>query len=98
MSVKIITKREISIDNGREMLQHFRNLRAIAIAQPGYICGETLESLDRPDVYLVISNWRSVEDWEKWLLNEERQKVQIKIDLLLGGKTSYEMFHHGFNS
>jgi quinol monooxygenase YgiN len=98
MSVKILIQRKIPIESGKEMLRYIRELRAIAIAQPGYICGETLESLDKPDVYLMISNWHAVEDWEKWLLNEKRQKIQKKIDLLLGGHATFEIFHNGFDA
>ena len=79
------------------MLTLFREMRSLAASQPGYISGETLKSSDRPDVFLVISTWESSEGWEKWLLSKERQIIQEKIDTLLGGKTSYEMFHYGFS-
>jgi len=78
------------------MIPLVRQLRILAINQPGYISGETLKSFDVPDTFLVISNWQSSDDWEKWLLNKERQKIQANIDSLLGGKTEYEMFHYGF--
>jgi len=78
------------------MLRLFREMRSLATAQPGYISGETMKSNDRPDVFLVISTWESPDDWENWLLSEERQAIQEKIDSLLGGKTNYEMFHYGF--
>jgi len=100
MAVTIVIRWTIPIDKAREMLRYARELRAIAMAHPGYICSETetLESLDQPDVYMVISNWRSVEDWENWLKNIERLEIQSKIDSLLGCKTPYEKFHHGFSS
>ena len=53
------------------------------------------ESSDRLDVFLVISTWASANDWENWLKNKGRQEIQSKIDALLGGKTSYEMFQYG---
>ena len=100
MPVKILFRLTIPIDKVREMLQYSRELRVIAMAHPGYICGETetLESLDQPDVYMVISSWRSVEDWENWLKNKERQEIQSRIDSLLDGETTCEMFHHGFRA
>ena len=77
------------------MLDLIRKMRSLATAQDGYISGETLKSRDRLDVYLVISTWESEDDWKNWLKNKERQKIQGKIDALLGGKTAYEMlFYH----
>ena len=96
MAIKILITRTVPQDKAREILKLFREMRSLAIAQPGYISGETLKSNDRPDVYLVISTWQSAEDWEKWLLLKERQDIQGKIDALLGGKTAYEMFYYGF--
>ncbi len=95
MAVKILITRTIPHDKARTMLGLFREMRAMATAHPGYISGETLKSLDEPDVYLVISTWQSHEDWNKWLISKERQAVQAKIDELLGGKTTYSAFHYG---
>jgi heme-degrading monooxygenase HmoA len=96
MSVKVLITRTVPRDKSLEMIQLFREMRALATAQPGYISGETMKSNDRPDTFLVISTWESADDWEKWLLSKDRQAIQEKIDDLLGGKTSYEMFHYGF--
>lgn len=96
MAVKILIKRKVPRDKGKEMIPLFRKLRTLATNQPGYISGETLKSLDRPDVFLVISTWQSADDWEKWLISKERQEVQDQVDALLGGKTEYEVFHYGF--
>ena len=97
MAVKILIKRKVPKNKGKEMIPLFRKLRALATNQSGYISGETLKSLDRPDVFLVISTWQSPEDWEKWLISKERQEIQDKVDALLGGKTEYEVFHYGFS-
>ncbi len=96
MSIKVLITRTVPRNKSREMIQLFRNMRALATVQPGYISGETMKSSDRPDTFLVISSWESADDWEKWLLSRERQVIQKKIDALLGGNTSYEMFHYGF--
>ena len=97
MAVKILITRTIEPDKAKAMVQLFRKLRSLALAQPGYISGETLKSSDRPNVYLVISTWQTAADWEKWLLNKERQEIQKAIDSLLGGNTTYELFHYGFS-
>ena len=97
MAVKILIKRKIPHDKAREMIPLFRQMRASAATQSGYITGETLRSLDNQEEFLVISTWQSSEDWTKWMKSEERNKVQRKIDELLGGKTHCEIFHYGFS-
>ena len=96
MVIKVFIKRVVPEDKAKEMIPLFRQMRVLATNQSGYISGETLKSLDRPDSFLVISTWQSSEYWEKWLLNQERREIQNKIDALLGGRTEYEMFHYGF--
>lgn len=95
MTVKILIKRVVPREKAKEMVPLFRQMRQLATQQSGYISGETLKSLDRLDVFIVISTWKSAEEWEKWLLSKERQEIQSKIDALLGGKTEYEMFQYG---
>jgi len=95
MNVKVLIKRTVPKEKSREMLKLFKEMRSLATGQDGYISGETLKSSDRLDVFLVISTWASSNDWENWLNNKKRQKIQGKIDALLGGKTSYEIFQYG---
>jgi heme-degrading monooxygenase HmoA len=95
MSIKILITRTVSQENAKDILRLFKEMRSLATDQDGYISGETLKSSDRPDVYLIISTWESADDWGNWLKNKKRQEIQAKIDALLGGKTSYEMFQYG---
>jgi heme-degrading monooxygenase HmoA len=97
MAVKIIIRRTVPQDKARKMIPLFRKMRASAATQPGYITGETLRSMENPEEFMVISTWQSSEDWNKWLKSEDRNKVQSKIDELLGGATKYEIFHYGFS-
>jgi len=97
MAVKILIRRDVPQDKAKEMIPLFRQMRASAANQPGYITGETLRSLEKPEEFLVISTWQSSDDWKNWLQSEDRNKVQSKIDALLGGETKYDIFHYGFS-
>lgn len=97
MAVKILIKRKIPVKKAKQMIPLFRKMRAMATDQPGYISGETLKNLEKPDEFLVISTWHSSDDWKKWLESKERRKIQEEIDALLGGKTEYEIYHYGFS-
>jgi len=97
MAVKIFIKRLVPQDKARAMIPLFRQMRASATTQSGYITGETLRSLDKPEEFMVISTWQSSEDWKKWLQSKERNEIQKKIDNLLGGETEYDIYHYGFS-
>ena len=96
MAIKALIKRIVPESKAREMIPLFRQMRALAIQQPGYISGETLRNLNNPEEFLVISSWQSSADWVQWLESPARQEIQSMIDEVLGGKTRYEIYHYGF--
>ena len=96
MAVKILIRRKVPEDKARKMIPLFREMRSMANQQTGYITGETMRNLEKPDEFLVISTWETSEDWKRWVQSNERQQIQDQIDALLGGTTEYEIFHYGF--
>ncbi len=92
MAVKIIIKRQVTESMTAQLTPLLIKLRNLAMNQPGYITGETLKRIDRPDQSLVISTWKSVEAWRQWVANTERVAVQAQIDVLLGMPTDYEIY------
>ena len=96
MAVKILIRRNVPENKAREMIPLFRKMRRLANEQPGYITGETMRNLEKPDEFLVISTWETSNDWKRWVQSNDRQQIQSQIDSLLGGKTEYEIFHYGF--
>lgn len=96
MAVKVLIRRKVPGDKARKMIPLFREMRSMANQQQGYITGETMRNLEKPDEFLVISTWETSEDWKRWVQSNERQQIQDQIDALLGGKTDYEIFHYGF--
>jgi heme-degrading monooxygenase HmoA len=94
MTVKVVIRRVVPQDRVEDLAPLLRQLRTRATHQSGYISGETLRRLDKPDEYLVISTWASTEDWNRWAKSQERNEVQGKIDTVLGGKTEYGIFQY----
>ena len=92
MSVKIFIKRKGIDRNIVELTVLLKKLRALTLNQPGYIYGETLRRIDQPNECIVISTWRSLEDWERWFEDEQRVSIQSEIDLLLGEETEYAVY------
>lgn len=95
MIVKVIILRRAQQGLDSQLLPMLIKLRAMAMQQPGYVSGETLISADDPEEVLVISTWRSVEDWNAWLASEERAKLQGQIDALIGNETLYQVYYAG---
>lgn len=81
--VKVLSERAIKGQNVKEIVRLLRQLRVKALQQPGYISGETLHAVDDPNLYLVISVWESLEDWQQWEKTPERQRMIAEIDALL---------------
>jgi heme oxygenase (mycobilin-producing) len=92
MTVKIFIKRNVQEKNTIELTMLLKRLRSLTLSQSGYISGETLKRIDKPDESMVISTWRSVEDWNTWVNNEKRLKIQTEIDQLLGQETEYAVY------
>jgi heme oxygenase (mycobilin-producing) len=92
MTVKIFIKRKVSPENVLELTALLKKLRSLTLSQAGYIYGETLRRVDQPDENMVISTWRSLDDWNAWINNGERIAIQEEIDRLLGEKTEYSVY------
>ncbi len=92
MTVKIFIKRKVQEKNSTELMLLLNKMRGLTLNQPGYISGETLKRIDRTDECMVISTWRSVDDWNNWVNNEKRSILQSEIDNLLGGETEYAIY------
>jgi heme oxygenase (mycobilin-producing) len=92
MTVKILIKRYVPNEHVIELSILLKKIRGLTLSQPGYIYGETLRRLDKEEECLVISTWRSQEDWNAWFNNEQRIIVQNEIDLLLGSSTEYAIY------
>ncbi|MBE0584066.1 MAG: antibiotic biosynthesis monooxygenase [Desulfofustis sp.] len=92
MAVKIFIKRNVSDNQVAELTVLLKRLRSITLMQPGYISGQTLKRLDKAEECMVISTWRSIEDWNDWVNNEKRIGIQAEIDALLGAETEYAIY------
>jgi len=90
--VKVLLERTIRGKYVGEAVRLMRQMRVLAMQRPGYISGETLHAVDDPNHYLVISSWESLEHWQDWFNNPERQKLQQEVDGYLGSPTIMRVF------
>jgi heme-degrading monooxygenase HmoA len=95
MTVKILIKRKVTDPQAVELNLLLNQLRTLTMNQDGYVSGETLKRVDLPEECLVISTWRSADDWRRWVMSSQRKAIQDQIDALLGHPTLYEVYEHG---
>lgn len=92
MFIKVIIKREVSEGKEKEFFSLLKNLRMNAILQDGYISGETLICAENTNKVIVISHWKSIEDWEKWKVNVKRVEIDTMLGKLQDNPTIYEPY------
>lgn len=60
-----------------------RQIRVAAMAQRGYVSGETLVNTEDNGNIVVISTWATIDSWKKWAASEQRAAMDREIEPLL---------------
>lgn len=77
--VRVVIERRLT-EGGDEVIgRTLRDLRREAIHRPGYVTGETLRDVSDPHHFLILSTWRTREEWEAWAASEARQEIEDRI-------------------
>ncbi len=79
--IKVIVEHHVK--EGESLASLLQELRAAALREPGYITGETLVSTEDRSLVVVISTWRSLEDWKAWETSGMRARLYQQIEPLL---------------
>lgn len=90
--VRIVIERHLKEGKREDLMPLLRELRAVAMHQPGYVTGETLGSTGDPSIISVLSTWRSLEDWKAWEKSEQRIKLYKQIEPLLVEKAKVSIY------
>jgi heme-degrading monooxygenase HmoA len=94
MAVKILIQRKIRPGKEDELAEAIREIRSKAMHAQGFISGETLRSVEDPSVHLVISTWKSLEDWHNWVSTPERKAAfEQKMDTTLAEPEKISPYH-----
>jgi len=92
MAVRVFIEREIKPGNDLKLHNLLMQLRTKAMLQKGYITGETLRDVSNPNKFLVIGTWNSIEDWNTWIANSERKKLQTELDKFLKTPEKFSVY------
>ena len=92
MTIKVMIKRKVREELAPSLDILLRQLRSLTVNQKGYVSGETLKRVDEEEMSLVISTWKTLDDWRRWTASPERIELQNEIDVMLGEQTEYEVY------
>ena len=81
--IRVVIERWLAEGGDAAIEKIMRNLRREAIHSPGYVTGETLRDIADPHHFVILSTWRTREEWETWAASEMRQEIEDQIRLLL---------------
>jgi heme-degrading monooxygenase HmoA len=95
MAVKILIKRRFKEGYFNEINKMLKKVRYGAMDQDGYLSSETLWDHEDPFRVVVASNWRTLEEWNRWRNSDRRKSDQDEIEKYLDGSTEYEVFDLG---
>jgi heme-degrading monooxygenase HmoA len=92
MIAKILIKRKFLKGKSEQIMSIMNNMRTSAMAQPGYISGETLMDHKDPHNKAVLCAWQSLEDWLNWKEKPERKQFEVMLEVFQLGPTEYEEY------
>lgn len=90
MAVKVLMKRVPNPGAWKNLNELLRELRLLAMQQPGYISGETLLSATEQGATLVISVWSTINHWKGYASSSQRIALLDEIRPLLSEPATME--------
>jgi len=97
MPIKVLIKRRFKEGHVNEINKVIKEIPFGAMDQEGYITAETMWDHEDPFRVVIVSNWRSGDNWNKWKNSEQRKSLEQKLEEFLDGDTEYEIFDLGVN-
>ncbi len=94
--VKVIVERRLRPGKEQDFVTLSVELWVKAMRMRGYITGETLRSVDEPEVWLAISSWSDLSMWKNWKDNWERQEILKEIEPMLRAPARECVFQQAF--
>jgi heme oxygenase (mycobilin-producing) len=92
MIAKILIKRRFKAGHTPQIVALLNEIRTRAMHQAGYFYGETLVKKNYPQNLVVISTWRSLEDWHRWRDCDERKKFESMLEIYQERVTDYDEY------
>ncbi len=79
----VLIHRTKDVESSKKLVRLIKQVRTVASKQPGFILGETLVNTENPCHIIVISTWKTAEDWKAWDESSAREATKPDIQALL---------------
>jgi heme-degrading monooxygenase HmoA len=97
MAIKVQITRSFKPGTLEEASRILIQARYQAMGMPGYITSETWSDLGDPHRVVVVSMWRSVDDWNRWQDSPQRGEFVAELDKLMVSGEHLAFFGLGIN-
>ena len=77
--ISVIIEREIAEGLEEYYEKAISELLDAMTASPGYVSGESLVEIHRPNRYHVITQWTNEDSWKRWFNSGERQQLLSEL-------------------
>lgn len=95
MTIKILIKRQFKNASKKNVSEVIYEFRKLAMKEKAYISSESMYGCDDPNLILVVSMWKTKEDWDKYMKSPARVKAEKRCADLFEKPTEYESYHLG---
>lgn len=87
--IKVIIERKVIPGAEKHYQNAVNNLLNEIQKAPGYLSGETYHEMEKPNHFIVIANWKSLDHWNRWLVSKDRRKVVSEISPYMEDKEKF---------
>lgn len=77
--IKVIIERVVAEGLEIPYERAVEELLTVMTRASGYISGESLVDVRRPNHYIVVARWSDQSSWEKWFYSEDRKELLAAI-------------------
>jgi heme-degrading monooxygenase HmoA len=93
--IKVIIERHIADE---ELCEHYEkvemNTLQKAMQAHGFISGEALKEVSDSNHRIIIATYRTVDDWHRWRISNERKELMEMISPLLDRDEKFMILEH----
>lgn len=97
--VKVLIIRNYDKEMSVMLQPYFKKLYTKVYEYAGFISAESLVNYQDPNEHLIISFWKSMEDWNRYNQSDEINSLRCMIEQAIGQQTSRKVYiqetHHG---
>ncbi|MDO6683220.1 MULTISPECIES: antibiotic biosynthesis monooxygenase [unclassified Oceanobacter] len=81
--IKVIIDRRIADDMESTYEDAIKQTLQAILEAPGYVSGASYKDAKDSRHRIIITNWKSLRDWEAWAISSERKRVIAAIQPIL---------------